>query len=649
MAGIGAIVKSAAGSLAKQQGKKIVTDKLMGRKPKALPAAGQTGASKKDTAMNMVSSMASKSPMQGSEIPASQQTINVSAQTVGDDMISGGGGSNIVKQVQDISVVVATIADSMKSNLVLKEKAKNRARKTAERDKRAAQEAETEKPDKPKKPAGGGMKFKIPKIGFLQGIFGFITKFIFGIAIMKLIEIADSPLVKGIFAAVKGAGKVIKALDSFFGISSGASALLDGLISFVDFGYKIVDGMEKIVTNIFGEEGAEKFRIFMENLKTLINSFVIFQIIKGKFAEKISLVIKNTFRFIKNFARRAIANLGRLVGPGVRKGVKGILSKGKGLLSKGAGKVGGFASKIFGKAAKFVSPALKGALPAVKGFAKRIPILGPIIVGIVSLMSGEPAAQALFKAGGAALGGALGTFIPIPFLGTLIGETIGVFVGDLLFELIMGGGIEAVGQKLKDTFMTIFKGGKAVVQFIGGGIKRFVDNVLRTDPIKIPEGGGIRSLLTRGIKSLGLYGFLENLGFAGGKDGQIDKFFNPLNLINPFKSYPLLFKSFFPPAEEESSGGGVSSNVTTSENQSSDMVMSENQPNDNQQNAVQVASETTYESGEGNAAIIPVPLTLEEAASRDSKFTYSSMFNGRRSKPLSVNDSDPTLNAYAGK
>ena len=73
---------------------------------------------------------------------------------------------------------------------------------------------------------------------------------------------------------------------------------------------------------------------------------------------------------------------------------------------------------------------------------------------------------------GAALGGALGTFIPIPILGTLIGETIGVFVGDLLYELLMGGGIEAVGQKLKDTFMTLFKGGKMVV-FGLVEIKRF--------------------------------------------------------------------------------------------------------------------------------------------------------------------------------
>ena len=637
MAGIGAIVKSAAGSLAKQQGKKIVSDKLMGRKPKALPAAGQTSASKKDTAMNMVSSMASKSPMQGPEIPASKQTINVSAQTVGSDVGSGGGGSAIVKQVQDISVVVATIADSMKGNLVLKEKAQSKARKIAERDKRAAQESETEKPKSKKPDDGSGQRFKVPKIGFLSGIFGFLTKFFFGIAIMKLIDLADSPIVKGVLSAIKTTAKIVN--DLFV---KPAGAFLVGLISFVDFGYKIVDGMEKIVTNIFGEEGAEKFRIFMENLKTLINSFVIFQIIKGKFGKAISQVIKNTFRFIKNFARRAIANLGRLVGPGVRKGVKGILSKGKGLLSKGAGKVGGFASKIFGKAAKFVSPALKGALPAVKGFAGRIPILGPIIVGIVSLMSGEPAAQALFKAGGAALGGALGTFIPIPVIGTLIGETIGVFVGDLLYELILGGGIEAVGQKLKDTFTTIFKGGKAVANWIGGGIKAFIDNVLKKDPINVPEGGGVRSLLTRGTKSLGLYGFFESLGFTGGKDGQIDKFFNPLNIINPFKFYPLLFKSFFGERDESQSsappaGGGGGG----------DMVMSENQSNDNEQNATRVASQTSYESGEGDAVFVPIP--LEEANSVTPTKTFNSVSSGGGSASLTVNDSDPTLIAYAGK
>ena len=82
------------------------------------------------------------------------------------------------------------------------------------------------------------------------------------------------------------------------------------------------------------------------------------------------------------------------------------------------------------------------------------------------------------------------TFIPIPILGTLIGETIGVFVGDLLYELIMGKGIEGVGQKLKDTLMTLFKGGKMVADWVGGGIKAFVNNVLSTDTMDVKKGFG---------------------------------------------------------------------------------------------------------------------------------------------------------------
>ena len=575
---LGSIVKSAAGSLVKQQGKKIVADKLMGRKPKALPAAGQTGASKKNTAMNMVSSMASKSPMQGPEIPASKQTINVSAQTIGSDVGSAGGGSAIVKQVQDISVVVATIADSMKGNLVLKEKAQSKARKAAERDKRAAQESETEKPDQPEKPDGGDQKFKVPKIGFLSGIFGFITKFVFGIAILKLIDLANSPLVKGLLSGIRAAGKVVKFL--FGPPLAGAGLLLQGLISFIDLAYTITDGAEKIVKNIFGEEGAEKFRTFMENFKTLINSFVIFKILKAKFGEAIVKNIKNVFKFIKNFARRAIANIGRFLGPGARKGIKGFFKAGKGLLSKGASKIGGFASKIFGKAAKFVSPALKGALPAVKGFAGRIPILGPVIVGIVSLMSGEPAAQALFKAAGAALGGALGTFIPIPILGTLIGETIGVFVGDLLYELIMGGGIDAVGQKLKDTFKTIFKGGKAVFNFFKSGFVNFINNFKEQYMVKLPKVLGVQ------VKLPGIGDTIPNL----------------LQLYNPLAMVPLLVKSFFGGEKE---GSNIKKDNGGSE--TSDVKVSKEQNNVNGKNAEEVSSETTYESGEGNAVFIPLP------------------------------------------
>jgi len=201
--------------------------------------------------------------------------------------------------------------------------------------------------------------------------------------------------------------------------------------------------------------------------------------------------------------------------------------------------------------------------------------------------------------------------------------------------LLLGKGIEGVGQKLKDTFMTLFKGGKAVVNWLGGGIKAFINNVLKTDPIKVPEGGGVRSLLTRGTKNLGLYGFLEGLGFAGGKDGQIDKFINPLNLLNPLKYFPLLFKSFFGKRDESE---------TVSTGGSTTAVVADNQDNKNGANANAVAAETTYESGEGDAVIIPVPT---QGSNRRAMMSKKRRGSGVKTKVVVVDDTELML--YGGK
>ena len=51
---------------------------------------------------------------------------------------------------------------------------------------------------------------------------------------------------------------------------------------------------------------------------------------------------------------------------------------------------------------------------------------------------------------------------------------------------------------------------------------------------------------------------LQVLDLLEVKDGQIDKFPNLLNILNPLKFYPLLFKSFFGKRDESevSAGGG---------------------------------------------------------------------------------------------
>jgi hypothetical protein len=616
---LGAIVKAGAKSLAKDKAKSFITGKGKGKGG----ALKKTGEQKSKINPSNLMGRQVGGDVGGADIPASRQTINVTA-LGSDSPVGPSGGSGDVKIVQDISVAVSAIAQSMQNNLTLKEKAQSKARKAAEKDKRSAQEADIEKPDEPKKESGGFAE-KIPGVGLLSGIFGFITKFIYGVVILKLIEFL--PKLKGVLGFFK------KAQPLFNLITNAVGGFFDLLVTFVDFGYKIADGAEKLVGKIFGEEGAEKFKTFMENVRNLITGAFVFKVIYEKIIKNVIKNIKNAFKLVKNFIKRGL-NLASKLFPNVAKGATKLLQAGKGLVTKGLSTVGGFAAKIFGKASGVIAPAFKGAKPFLSKFFGKIPIVGPLVITIVSLLSGEPASQAIFKGLGAALGGALGTFIPIPILGTLIGETIGVFVGDLLYELLMGGGIDAVGQKLKDTFMTLFKGGKMVADWVGGGIKAFINNVLTTDPINVKSGLGVRSALTKGIKAFGLYNFFEGLGFTGGKKGQVDKFPNLLNILNPLKFYPLLFKSFFGKRDEGEDVAATGGDTA---------VVSENQDNKNGANADAVAAETTYESGEGDAVIVPIPIqqSTQQVAIKNKR--------GRTIRYKTIVLDDTELALYGGK
>ena len=330
----------------------------------------------------------------------------------------------------------------------------------------------------------------------------------------------------------------------------------------------------------------------MENLKNLISGFVVFKVIKAKIIDVFIRRIKSAFKLVKGFIDRGAKLVTKLF-PQLGKLGSKLITGARGLFTKGASKIGGFAAKIFGKAAGFISPALKTALPVVKGFSKRIPIFGPIIIGVVSLMSGEPAAQALFKSAGALLGGTLGTFIPIPILGTLIGETIGVFVGDLLYELIMGKGIEGVGQKLKDTFKTFIK---PIFDFFKDGFSRFIETFKE-----------------------------NNKGFAGVT--------NWLALLDLTKTIPLLAKSFMP---------GIFGGDESKKEIKPEAKVGKDQDPKNMKDAEAVAAETTYESGEGDALLIPVVTTVtKEVPIKNSR--------GRTIGFKTVTVDDTELAMYGGK
>jgi putative chitinase len=116
----------------------------------------------------------------------------------------------------------------------------------------------------------------------------------------------------------------------------------------------------------------------------------------------------------------------------------------------------------------------------LKGGLSRIPIIGPLITLIVSVISGDPIEQTMFKTGGAVLGGFLGTFILPPPLGTLVGEILGEYIGDLFYVLTKGdeGGARAVGKKIQaDILDPIVNAGTVAMDWVGNGFGRMYEGI----------------------------------------------------------------------------------------------------------------------------------------------------------------------------
>ena len=469
-------------SLLKGGAKKVATDKLLNRKKK--PAA------KKPTLDELIADVRGSGESSKGGALAVRPTTSLVPSPGGDvQKFTGREGEygSIEDNVIRIKSKVIAVDSILKGTVAAEKARKDRQRKAQEQADAAAAEANLEGKKKKK---GPNVKSLVPKVAMnaFQKLVNFFQSVVLGYVTIQLL-----PLLPQLLKFVKGLSGVV---DWFLDLGLG---LLTGLTTLIDWGYKLYDMGMGALKNAVGEEGAKKIESFMGVVKDLVSGFLIWKVLGQKIFDSVVKTITRVFKVAKRILRKAVTSFKRFIGRGGRKLIKNVASKtanlaknvgskaanlaknilgaGKNVLAKGASKVGGFATKIFGKAANVIAPALKTALPAVKGFARRIPILGPIIVGLVSAMTGDPVGQALFKAGGAALGGALGTFIPIPVLGTLIGETVGVYVGDVFYELLMGGGMAAAGQKLKDDFGKLLSGGEKVFGWIKDGFGRLMEGL----------------------------------------------------------------------------------------------------------------------------------------------------------------------------
>ena len=624
------VAKGAMGAI-KGGAKKIAGDKLLGRgkkkpqKPQAAEEKGGALAIRPTTAL-LPSAPTGIVPSPGGALA-----------TIGDSG-GAGGGTSAQEIALNISSKIIRVDKLLAGSLTIKKNAREQARIGREKGSKKKQEAALEK-SKPKE--AKGLKLKLPGKSILEKIFGFFGAVILGRIAMLAVDWLPK-LLPIIDTLGKWADNVVK----------WSGMLLDGLTRFIDWSYNLYDKAAGWVKNQFGDEAAEKFTTFMGNVKEFVKAFLVWKLIGEKIFKAIVSSIKNVWSVIRGaivkvakLARGAFnlawKGINKLTGGGASKLVKGVASGTKGLLRRGGVKarrlIGRGGRQLLKRSGSVVKGVQKGAGSLMKkgvgGLAKRaslkffgkaatkmfgkIPIFGPLIVGIVSLLSGEPLGQALFKAVGGALGGLLGSFIPIPFLGTILGETIGVFVGDLLYYTIIEKKPEKAMELLKGTLSNILKGGKAVGKWIGGGFSRFYEGIPKFKVPDFPDeppgwipgfGFGSKQKIWDAFK-FGTKVMIGPLSLLMGKEIP-----NLLWLMDPGNTGPLLKESFFPPKGGDTdpvkvdtkTNGSTAAQTAAIENQASyengDQVVPIDVSPDEQQQAVAIVTSKLNFSSTSNSA-----------------------------------------------
>ena len=171
--------------------------------------------------------------------------------------------------VYTISTKLVKVDKFLKGTLAADKVAQKKEKKQKEDELREEQEKDTEKPDK--KDEKESPKQLLPKLSFLDGIKKFLGGVLMGWLTFRLIKFL--PKIVSLL-------KPIAAFADF--IINFGGKLLDGLVTFVDWGYKAVEGTEEWIGDVFGEGAAAKFKNFAETFTKFLNVALIAAMIGAK-------------------------------------------------------------------------------------------------------------------------------------------------------------------------------------------------------------------------------------------------------------------------------------------------------------------------------------------------------------------------------
>lgn len=336
------------------------------------------------------------------------------------------------KSVQDIAnIKVSTIRveNILKGTLAAEKKKLDEKKRKESGKRREKQEEKLE--TKPNAEKGTIKMPKLPRLGIFDWIKNFIGNIILGYFAVKLIDHLPKiiPIVKFLGSAAD------------FLINVGGK-LLNGLITFVDWGYKAIDATRGFIKNMGGENFAQIFDKFIGAVDTTL-------FLTSVLAADLALEAMTGSG--SSGLDRPTKPVGPRRGPVARLGRKTFVSA----LGKGGAKT---------------------ALKTVRPLLKRLPIIGALLDFGLSVALGEDPGRAAFKAIGAGLlgsvGAAIGSVVPIAgnIVGGVVGGVVGDAIGGALYDMFFGGKKPTPKGKVQGKAGGgITRGGKTA-----GGVKRTV-------------------------------------------------------------------------------------------------------------------------------------------------------------------------------
>lgn len=379
---------------------------------------------------------------------------------------------------------VIQIDKLLKDSLFLSKKEGEKKRKGEEQKEFEGREKELEK-KKPPKVKGVDLPTP-PKMGFFDWIKNFITQTILGFIAVRLIDYL--PTLLSVLPTI------IKVTDF---ITDVGGKMLDGLITFIDWGYKAYDATRGFIKKIGGDGLAQNFDKFGGALNGLLDAAIAVGLA--------SLAMGGGDGGAGGRGgRRGFDSTGRRVGKDVQRryaqrfgkeqfvdrfGKKNLrnLSGGtqRGAVQKGA------RAAFMGLAGK---QGAKAVLKFVKPLVSRIPIIGGLIEFGLSWALGEPLGKAAFRGIGSVLVGAIGTVIGGP-VGAFLGSWAGGEAGGVLYDMFFGNKkVKPKGKVAKAAGggRPATRGGKLT----SGPAKRTIKKkkaprTLRAIPSKLKPGGAI--------------------------------------------------------------------------------------------------------------------------------------------------------------